>query len=45
MEINGHGVFINLLIESLNGGASDILGNITPGSVYAYIDQVLGAWS
>lgn len=45
VEVNGHGVFSNLLIESLNGGASDILGNVTPGSVYAYIDQALGAWS
>lgn len=45
VEVNGHGVFTNLLIESLNGGASDILGNVTPGSVYAYIDQALGAWS
>lgn len=39
-----HGVFTNLLIESLQGGASDILGNITPGSVYAHIDQSLNTW-
>jgi hypothetical protein len=39
----GHGVFTNLLIQALNGGASDISGNITPGSIYAYIDQALGA--
>lgn len=41
--INGHGVFTNLLIQALSGGASDIRGCITPGSIYAYIDQALGA--
>lgn len=44
MEINGHGVFTQLLIEALNGGAANLQGNITPGSIYAYIDQALGAW-
>lgn len=43
-EVNGHGVFTNLLIDSLNGGAADILGRVTPGSIYSYIDQALGAW-
>ena len=44
MEINGHGVFTNLLIDALQGGAADIKGHITPGSIYSYIDQALGAW-
>lgn len=44
MEINGHGVFTNLLLDALQGGASDLRGHITPGSVYAYIDQALGPW-
>ena len=44
MEINGHGVFTSLLLEALKGGAADIVGNITPGSVYAYIDKALGPW-
>jgi uncharacterized protein YqkB len=44
MEINGKGVFTNLLVEALKGGAADVNGNITPGSVYAYIDQALGPW-
>lgn len=43
MEINGHGVFTTLLIEALKGGAANVSGNITPGSIYAYIDQALGA--
>lgn len=43
-EIKKHGVFSRLLIEALKGGASDVLGRITPGSLYAYIDKALGAW-
>ncbi len=44
LEINGHGVFTNLLLDALQGGAADLNGHITPGSVYAYIDQALGSW-
>jgi len=44
MEINGKGVFTNLLLEALKGGAANINGHITPGSIYAYIDQALGPW-
>lgn len=44
-ELNGHGIFTNLLIDALNGSACNLLGEITPGSVYAHIDQSLGAWS
>lgn len=43
-EKNGSGVFTTLLIDALNGSASNILGDVTPGSVYAHIDQSLGAW-
>ena len=39
-----HGVFTQLLIQGLNGGAADIRGNITPASLYAFVDQSLGAW-
>lgn len=42
-EVNGHGVFTNLLIEGLKGGAADIRGHISPGGLYAYIDQALNA--
>jgi hypothetical protein len=44
LEVNGHGIFTNLLLDALQGGASDLRGHITPGSVYAYIDQALGPW-
>lgn len=43
-ESGGHGVFTNLLLEALTGGAANINGNITPGSIYSYIDQALDAW-
>ncbi|HED6588243.1 caspase family protein [Campylobacter coli] len=44
LEINGSGLFTRLLADALYGGASDLRGNITPGSIYSYIDQALGAW-
>ena len=44
VEINGHGVFTNLLLDALQDGAADLRGHISPGGVYAYIDQALGAW-
>lgn len=44
MEENGSGVFTSLLVDALNGGAANLLGDITPGSIYAHIDQSLGAW-
>ena len=39
-----HGVFTSLLLEGLRGGAADISGNITPASLYSFVDQSLGAW-
>ena len=44
MEINGSGVFTSLVVDALKGGAADLRGNITPGSIYAYVDEALGAW-
>jgi hypothetical protein len=44
MEENGSGVFTTLLVDALNGSASNLVGDITPGSVYAHIDQSLGPW-
>lgn len=35
-------LFTNLLLQALAGGAADIRGYVTPGSIYAYIDQALG---
>jgi hypothetical protein len=44
VEVNGKGVFTNLLLEAMKGGAADVNGHITPGSIYAYIEQALGPW-
>jgi hypothetical protein len=43
-EEDGSGVFTSLLVDGLSGGAANLLGEITPGSVYAHIDQSLGAF-
>lgn len=43
-EENGRGVFSTLLVDALQGGAANLTGDITPGSVYAHIDQSLGPW-
>ena len=43
-EENGHGVFTSLLVEALYGGAMNLLGEVSPGSIYSYIDRSLGAW-
>jgi uncharacterized caspase-like protein len=45
VEIGGHGVFTSLLLAALEGGAADLTGHITPGSVYAYVDRALGPWN
>ncbi|WP_166357899.1 caspase family protein [Pseudomonas akapageensis] len=39
----GHGVFTRLLLQALQGAAANVLGAITPGSLYAFIDNALGA--
>jgi len=44
MEINGSGLFTALVVDALQGGAADLRGHVTPGSIYAYVDQALGAW-
>lgn len=45
LEDEEGGIFTNLLVDALEGAAADILGQITPGSVYSHIDQSLGWWS
>lgn len=43
-EENDSGVFTTLFVDGLSGSAANIVGEITPGSLYAHIDQSLGAW-
>lgn len=44
MEVGGSGVFTSLLVDALSGAAGNLVGAVTPGSVYAHIDQSLGPW-
>ncbi|MEO6805166.1 MAG: caspase family protein [Edaphobacter sp.] len=47
MEVpgGGAGVFTTLLVDALHGAAANLMGEVTPGSVYAHIDQSLGPWA
>lgn len=45
VEDDGKGLFTGLLVDALNGSAANLVGEISPGSVYAHIDRSLGAWS
>lgn len=44
VETGGEGIFTGLVVAALQGGAADLRGHVTPGSIYAYVDQALGAW-
>jgi len=44
LEHKDHGVFTELLLAALDGEAADLMGNITPGGIYAFIDKSLGGW-
>lgn len=43
-EENGRGVFTSLMVDALSGSAANLVGQVTPGSIYAHIDQSLGNW-
>ncbi len=44
-EENGAGVFTTLLVDALGGAAANLVGDVTPGGVYAHVDQSLGPWA
>ncbi len=44
IEENDSGVFTTLFVDAMNGSAANLVGDITPGSIYAHIDQSLGPW-
>jgi hypothetical protein len=37
-------LFTELLLEALDGGASDIRGEVSAAAIYAYLEKSLGAW-
>ncbi len=44
LESGGQGLFTSIIADALEGGAADILGNITMARIHSYADQLLGAW-
>lgn len=44
IECDGKGLFTSLFVEALDGASMNILGEVSPGSIYAYIDKALGPW-
>lgn len=44
LENDKHGIFTQLLLDGLKGGAADLRGCITAASLYTYIDSSLGFW-
>jgi len=43
-ESGGRGLFTSLLCDALDGGAADVRGRVTIGSIYAYVDEMLSVW-
>ncbi len=37
-------IFTTLIIDALSGSARDVIGNVTVASMYAYVDNALGAF-
>jgi hypothetical protein len=44
VELNGGGLFTNVVHAALNGVATDFLGRIRVASLYTYVEQAFGAW-
>lgn len=44
LEGDSNGLFTDVLVQALSGGAADFSGNITIGGIYAYIDRSFGGW-
>jgi hypothetical protein len=43
-EIGGHGAFTRILLDGLDGGATDHRGNVTALSLYGYVSPAFDAW-
>jgi hypothetical protein len=44
VEVAGGGLFTSLVVNALEGGAADLLGEVTAPTVYATVEAALGAW-
>jgi hypothetical protein len=45
VEVGGGGLFTSLVVDALEGGAADILGEVSVPAIYAYVEGALGAWA
>ena len=43
-EGNGNGIFTELVCGALEGGAADVLGDVSAPGIYSYVEEALGAW-
>lgn len=43
-EVAGHGEFTRVVLDGLEGGATDHLGNVTSLGLYAYVSPAFDAW-
>jgi len=43
-EVAGHGAFTRILLDGLEGGATDHRGNVTALSLYPYVSAAFDAW-
>jgi uncharacterized caspase-like protein len=44
VETAGGGLFTSLIVDALEGGAADLLGDVTVPAIYASVEAALGAW-
>ncbi len=44
VESSGAGLFTSLVADALEGGAADLLGNVSAAGIYAFVEAALGAW-
>ncbi|MDP3722183.1 MAG: caspase family protein [Candidatus Omnitrophota bacterium] len=44
VEASGAGLFTSLVADALEGGAADVLGDVTAPAIYAFVEGALGAW-
>lgn len=44
VETGGGGLFTSLVVDALEGGAADLLGNVSAPAIYSYVEAALGAW-
>ena len=44
VEASGAGLFTSLVGDALEGGAADVLGDVTAPAIYAFVEAALGAW-